>query len=233
MVSLAVMAALYRKVRKTNALLARRNEELSFFSSRDPLTSLFNRRHFQQFVTARPAERRQAADSPLVPALLLVDIDHFKSVNDQYGHACGDAVLVAVAQRLREALRDTDMIVRWGGEEFLALVQVATPARTDEIAARVLAAIGGSPVIVGGHSIAVTASIGYLSMLLAADGATLDWARCLTLADRALYLAKARGRNRTVGVAPGSAAGPASLSVPNDRPNEDALAAIEVMGTPA
>jgi diguanylate cyclase (GGDEF)-like protein len=199
--SVAVMGGLYRKVRKTNSLLARSNEELSFLSSRDPLTSLFNRRHFQQFVKKVPDERRARDDEAPVPALLLIDIDHFKSINDRYGHAIGDTVLVAVAQRLRDALRDTDLIVRWGGEEFLAFVQVAHAAQIDEIAQRVLGAIGSQPVATENHAVKVTVSIGYLPMLPAADGITLDWSRCLKLADRALYLAKARGRNRAVRVA--------------------------------
>ena len=113
--SFGVVATLYRKLRTTNRLLATKNSELSFQSSRDPLTALFNRRHFENFISEGRGEsdRRSGAVERPVQALLLIDLDHFKLINDQFGDAAGDAVLIAIARRLRETLRETDMIVRW------------------------------------------------------------------------------------------------------------------------
>ncbi len=200
--SLTVVAMLYRRVRITNGLLARRNEELGFHSIRDPLTSLYNRRHFQNFISEKPAEtdRRRGAIEKPVQAILLIDLDHFKSINDQFGHAAGDAVLIAVAQRLHYALRETDMIVRWGGEEFLVFVPVAPSGELAEIVQRVLRAISAEPISFQGDDIHVAVSIGYAPMLLPPDDVALGWERVLDLADWALYVAKRRGRNRACGV---------------------------------
>ena len=200
--SLTVVAMLYRRVQITNGLLARRNEELGFHSIRDPLTSLYNRRHFQNFISEKPAEtnrRRGAVEKP-VQAILLIDLDHFKLINDEFGHAAGDAVLIAVAQRLHDALRETDMIVRWGGEEFLVFVPVAPSGELAEIVQRVLRAISAEPISFQGAEFHVTVSIGYAPMLLPPDDVALGWERVLDLADWALYVAKRRGRNRACGV---------------------------------
>jgi diguanylate cyclase (GGDEF)-like protein len=200
--SLTAVAMLYRRVRITNSLLARRNEELGFHSVRDPLTSLYNRRHFQNFINEKPAEtdRRRGAIEKPVQAILLIDLDHFKSINDQFGHAAGDAALIAVAQRLRDALRETDMIVRWGGEEFLVFVPVAPCGELAEIVQRVLRAISAEPINFREAEFRVTVSIGYAPMLLPPDDVALGWERVLELADWALYVAKRRGRNRACGV---------------------------------
>ena len=88
-------------------------------SERDPLTNLANRRHFLSVMQAEQA--RGGAEAGFDGALLLVDIDHFKHVNDSHGHAAGDIVLCEVARRLNEAVRGDDLVVRWGGEEFLVL----------------------------------------------------------------------------------------------------------------
>jgi diguanylate cyclase (GGDEF)-like protein len=200
--SLTVVAILYRRVQITNRLLGRRNEELGFHSIRDPLTSLYNRRHFQNFIGEKPADvdRRRGTVFKPVQAILLIDLDHFKSINDRFGHAAGDAVLIAVAQRLRDALRETDMIVRWGGEEFLVFVPTAPADLLAEIVQRVLCAISAEPISFHGNDIRVTVSVGYAPMLLPPDDAALGWERVLDLADWALYIAKRRGRNRACGV---------------------------------
>jgi diguanylate cyclase (GGDEF)-like protein len=200
--SLTVVALLYRRVRITNRLLGRRNEELGFHSIRDPLTSLYNRRHFQNFIGEKPADtdRRRGAIERPVQAILLIDLDHFKSINDRFGHASGDAVLIAVAQRLRDALRETDMIVRWGGEEFLVFVPAAPSGELAEIVQRVLRAISAAPISFQGTDLRVTVSVGYAPMLLPPDDIELGWERVLDLADWALYAAKRRGRNRACGI---------------------------------
>jgi diguanylate cyclase (GGDEF)-like protein len=201
--SFLIVAFLYRKVQMTNRLLARRNTELGFYSTRDPLTSLYNRRHFQNFIGEAPAigNRRSVAIDHPAQAILLIDLDHFKSINDHHGHAAGDAVLIAVAQRLRDALRETEMIVRWGGEEFLVFIPMVPADRVDEIVLRVLRAVSAEPINCQGTDIHVTASIGYAPMPLSPSDAAAGWEHALDLADRALYEAKKRGRNRAVGVA--------------------------------
>jgi len=132
--------------------------------------------------------------------LLLIDIDLFKQTNDQYGHVAGDAVLVAVARRLRETLRETDMIVRWGGEEFLVFVPATCAEKLDEIVARVMAAIATEPIDYQGNRIRVTASIGYAPMPLPPENITLPLERAIGLADMALYMAKLHGRNCAYGI---------------------------------
>ncbi len=169
MIALSVSVVYYRKLRVNNGLLAQKNRELSVRSSRDPLTALYNRRYFQEFMRDAPSgqERRRRHDAGLpIHALLLIDIDLFKQTNDRYGHAAGDAVLVAVAQRLRETLRETDMIVRWGGEEFLVFVPATSAEKLDEITARIMAAVASEPIVYRGNRIRVTASIGYAPMPL-------------------------------------------------------------------
>ncbi|MBF0806911.1 GGDEF domain-containing protein, partial [Streptococcus sp. 19428wA2_WM07] len=116
-----IVSLLYRKVRHANVQLKVKNQELKRQSSRDPLTALYNRRHFQEFMRSHAGKPLPACgDADIVGALFLLDVDHFKHINDRYGHAAGDLVLTTIAETLHEVLRETDMIVRWGGEEFLA-----------------------------------------------------------------------------------------------------------------
>jgi diguanylate cyclase (GGDEF)-like protein len=200
-VAFVIVTALYRAVRRTNRLLAQKNAELGLQSSHDPLTALYNRRHFQNFIDDVPkkVDRRGAVQEPM-QAILLIDLDHFKLINDRFGHAVGDAVLIAVARRLRDALRETDMIVRWGGEEFLVYLPVAPAGRLDEIVVRIMHGVSATAVNVMGKDLHVTVSIGYSPLLLPPDNIALGWERMLGLADKALYLAKGRGRNRAYGV---------------------------------
>ena len=200
-VSFIVVAVLYRKLRVTNRLLGHKNAELGIQSTRDPLTGLYNRRYFQNFVTAelaRPQRRRQEDDFT-VRALLLIDIDHFKETNDRFGHALGDAVLVEVARRLRDSLRETDMIVRWGGEEFLVLATTNVD-RLDELATRILHGIAAEPILLLDKRIRITASVGYVPIPLPPGDVPLPWDSAIGLTDMALYMAKANGRNRAYGI---------------------------------
>ena len=135
----------------------------------------------------------------MVRVLLLIDIDHFKETNDRFGHALGDAVLVAVAERLKETLRETDMIARWGGEEFLVFATTHAD-RLDEITARILRAVSANPITLGDKVIRTTVSIGYLPMPLPPSEVPLPWDRALGLVDMALYMAKVNGRNRAYGI---------------------------------
>ena len=190
---LAVVAVLVRRMRQTNARLRHSNAELRVATERDPLTGLANRRHFQ-------AVMQQTAALSFEGALLLIDLDHFKRINDRHGHAAGDAVLMEMAQRLRAALREEDLTVRWGGEEFLVVVRQLPAEQVEALAERLLAAIGGRPVGFGSDSVAVTASIGFATFPLPPAREALSWERAIDIVDTALYLAKAHGRNRAYGV---------------------------------
>jgi diguanylate cyclase (GGDEF)-like protein len=211
--SFVVVATLYRKLVATNRLLGEKNRELSIQSSRDPLTALYNRRYFQQYIGEagiRADRRRDEGQS--VEALLLIDLDYFKEINDRHGHAAGDAVLVDVAHRLRDTLRETDMIVRWGGEEFLVYVPATHADKLDEIALRIMHAIAAEPFVRDGTPIRLSASVGYVPMPLPPRADALPWERAIALADMALYLAKVDGRNRGYGIRALANADDATLS---------------------
>ncbi len=199
-----VVGLLYRKVRHANARLEVKNLELKAQSTLDPLTGLYNRRHFQDTMAGlKPDDRHPAGaghGDDIVGALFLLDADHFKHVNDTYGHAAGDAVLKMIAATLRVALRETDMIVRWGGEEFLAFIPALPRHRLAEVAQRILAGIASQTVRHQEHDISVNVSIGFAPFPLAPAGVPLSWERVVNLTDMALYLAKTTGRNRAFGV---------------------------------
>jgi diguanylate cyclase (GGDEF)-like protein len=199
-----IVGLLYRKVRQANAQLQVKNLELKQQSSRDPLTSLYNRRHFQEFMrtVAVPVEQRAAPGTgeDIVGALFLIDVDHFKHVNDTHGHAAGDAVLTMISDNLRDILRETDMIVRWGGEEFLAFLPAVPRGGVDDVAGRLLAGISSNTIEYQGKQISVNVSIGFAPFPLSPGEHALPWERAVNLVDMALYMAKAHGRNRAYGV---------------------------------
>ncbi len=190
----AVVVLLMRRVRHTNLQLADSNALLKVQAEIDPLTGLANRRHFQA------AMRQLAADGKLAGTVFLADIDHFKRVNDCWGHATGDAVLVEVARRLRAVLREPDLIVRWGGEEFLVVVRALAPDAVEALAQRMLDAVGATPVRHEGRVIGATVSIGYATFPIEPTLLGVSWERAINLVDTALYLAKGHGRNRAYGV---------------------------------
>jgi diguanylate cyclase (GGDEF)-like protein len=195
----AIVGLLYRKVRRANAELEDMNRQLKRQGALDPLTQLYNRRHFQE-VMERTGDERRSTGAGTVGALFLLDLDHFKSVNDEHGHAAGDAVLRSVAHKLRLALRETDMIVRWGGEEFLAFLPDVARDGLDDVARRILGGIAAPSAEEGGAAVPVSVSVGFAPFPLAVGGVSLTWEQAVGLADQALYLAKAHGRNRAYGV---------------------------------
>jgi diguanylate cyclase (GGDEF)-like protein len=158
------------------------------------LTGLSNRRHFQAVM------RQLAADGKLSGAVYLIDIDHFKRINDQHGHSAGDAVLVEVARRLRDTLREQDLIVRWGGEEFLVVTQSLASEQVEALARRMLGTLNQFPVVTGAGRVSVSASIGFATFPIGPSGLRVSWERAINLVDTAMYLAKAHGRNRAYGV---------------------------------
>nr|WP_051781362.1 tetratricopeptide repeat-containing diguanylate cyclase [Janthinobacterium agaricidamnosum] len=200
----AVIGLLYRKVRHANVQLHVKNQELKQQSARDPLTGLYNRRHFQEFMRGHKhqPERRGSGVSgeDIVGALFLLDVDHFKHINDRYGHAAGDLVLKTISDCLHVLLRETDMIVRWGGEEFLAFLPAVPRGGVDDIARRVLNGISEQVIDYQEHQIQVNVSLGYAPYPLIPLDQPLPWERAVNLVDMALYLAKSHGRNRAYGV---------------------------------
>lgn len=193
-VSLGLLWQAFRRVRRTNEALAHSNASLKRQSETDPLTGLANRRHFQAAI------KRLSDAEGLSGSVFLVDVDHFKRINDSLGHAAGDAVLVETARRLREAMRDDDLVVRWGGEEFLIVAGTRGSQFAPQLAQRLLDLIGGSPVLYEGRAIPVTVSIGFASLPLSPHGLRLGWERAIDLVDTVMYLAKAHGRNKAYGV---------------------------------
>jgi diguanylate cyclase (GGDEF)-like protein len=135
-----------------------------------------------------------------VSALYLMDVDHFKHINDTYGHGAGDAVLREISDALREILRETDMIVRWGGEEFLAFLPAVPRNMLDDVARRLLNGISALAIDYQGIKLSVNVSIGFAPFPLAPGGKPMSWERAVNLVDMALYLAKGHGRNRAYGV---------------------------------
>jgi two-component system cell cycle response regulator len=177
-------AALERSLRYA-LKLSETLQSLHELATRDELTGLYNRREFQR---RRGLEEEQARQEGGAFALIMLDLDHFKRVNDEHGHAAGDEVLREAARRLGVAVRD-QTVGRIGGDEFAVLLPGATPAQARACAERLRAAIAAAPVPVGGAAISVTASVGVA--VLAENGGDL-----LAAADQALYRAKEAGRNR-------------------------------------
>jgi len=164
------------------------NKELAV---RDGLTGLFNRRAFGELLAqAMAREERQAGRF----ALLLLDIDHFKKLNDTYGHPTGDAALRHTARLLLRHLRRGDLAARFGGEEFVAILPGADPDGALHMAERLRSAIAGGPIVFEAARISFTASFG--AAVWPADGS--DAESLLAAADRALYAAKQAGRNCVV-----------------------------------
>lgn len=168
------------------------NARLEQLAQTDPLTQLLNRRALTERITAE-MERALRYDSTL--ALLMIDLDHFKKVNDTYGHLVGDDVLRDVAQLLGETIRGTDIVARYGGEEFLVLLPETDDEGAERFAERIRAAVEQHPFVAGKTS-------GTLSMTTSVGVAVFPAARIESVedlfarADAALYRAKADGRNR-------------------------------------
>ena len=123
----------------------------------------------------------------------MIDIDHFKTINDRFGHAAGDSVLVEIARRLQATLRSSDIIARIGGEEFLVIAPDTPKTEAGKLAERLRQAVADRPVMVGQTALPVTISIGVADQ--AASGCQ-NTDQLLNAADAALYAAKAAGRNR-------------------------------------
>jgi diguanylate cyclase (GGDEF)-like protein len=179
----------------------RDNEErLTRLATTDTLTGLANRR---QVFSGLEAELRRARRTGRPLALMMLDLDHFKEINDRHGHAVGDAVLVAMARRCESRLRDMDQFGRIGGEEFLVVLPETGPEEARTIAERLRATLADTPVETESGPVVVTMSLGltYLDMKgdcgrAAGNDVSLCADSLLKEADAALYRAKTAGRNR-------------------------------------
>lgn len=204
---------LEKKVRERTSQLKEANEQLKNLSFVDPLTQLHNRRYLYEFVSERSnafiknqvikalgMDKRNHNQKDKIFGVYLLDIDHFKNVNDTYGHKVGDSVLVSIADVLRNLIRADDFLVRWGGEEFLVVLQNISREYLDVFPEKVRETVQKTPFSTGdGEALHKTCSIGYAPMpfdSLRPDLLTLE--QTINLADFALYMAKENGRNRAV-----------------------------------
>ena len=206
LLSIALIGVTLLRMRRAQAHLTANQSLLRAQSERDPLTDLSNRRHFLAVMDQRAREDKTDG---FRGALMMIDIDHFKNVNDWHGHAAGDAVIVEVSRRIRAAVRDTDLVVRWGGEEFLVFAPELPGNDLALMAERILRGIGGQPVDTPEGPLRITASIGFASFPLGGASGSgsspgpalrLHWEQAVNWADMVLYKAKAEGRNRGVGI---------------------------------
>ncbi|MCC5856378.1 MAG: diguanylate cyclase [Idiomarina sp.] len=163
------------------AKLQSSNTELEYISTHDPLIDLFNRHHFY----SEMQRRTEHSDETCV---LVIDLDHFKQVNDEFGHGAGDESLKLFAALLREHVRDSDVVARWGGEEFVVLCPHTSPTAAKGLAERLLEVVRKDCRIQGKP---ITCSIGGAQLI-----ENEDINQCLERADQALYVAKAEGRDR-------------------------------------
>jgi diguanylate cyclase (GGDEF)-like protein len=224
--------------------LSEANTKLRELSLSDPLTGLRNRRFLDQHIESDivMAQRRYddwredpsnepPRDTDIV--FFLIDLDNFKTVNDRYGHHGGDALLLQMRERLQEVFRESDFVVRWGGDEFLTVARGSTRVDAGNLAERIRLAVAGRPFSLGNEQrIDATVSIGFATFpfIETAPGA-LSWFHVITLADHALYMAKLAGRNAWFGLAATPATDPRVLIENLERPAEElvAAAALEVI----
>lgn len=177
--------------------LAARTEELAAAGTRDSLTGVYNRGYFDERFAAEFAAAVRD-DKPL--ALLFIDLDHFKQINDRFGHQAGDEVLRSVCGHLRQAVRSSDLVARYGGEEFVLLLPGATAVAATGLGERLLATLRTSAHSFNDQKVVVTASIGLA--VHAPQSAFASASALLGAADAAVYAAKHGGRDRLVAHSP-------------------------------
>ncbi|UXI69489.1 diguanylate cyclase [Tahibacter amnicola] len=195
------------ELEQRNRLIEQINRELAESVLTDTLTGLRNRRFLKLFLDEHTESRRASHERRRAPArttVFLMDLDHFKQINDRLGHDAGDIALVETAARLRSSVRADDAVLRWGGEEFLIIARYYDLDEPTAAAQRLLEAIGGSPMQLGPHQETVTCSVGYAPFPWVGEKlAQASIEQTLSLADAACYLSKTAGRNRAFGVLPG------------------------------
>jgi diguanylate cyclase (GGDEF)-like protein len=177
-------------VESRTAELRKAYKQLEYQASHDSLTELLNRRAIFE-VLRREISRINRTNNPIT--IILTDIDHFKSINDTYGHSMGDAVLVETAKRLKEGIRPYDSVGRIGGEEFLVVLPECNSEDGMVVAERIRASVARDLFIIPGQTFSITTSVG---LATTSPGQTIEPDSLITAADQALYRAKREGRNR-------------------------------------
>jgi diguanylate cyclase (GGDEF)-like protein len=204
---------LEQAVAERSEALAQANKELEEMSLTDPLTAARNRRFFQATIQSDVSQAVRAYSSPDPTRsrrnrdiiFYLIDADHFKEINDRFGHDAGDQMLIDLTARISSAIRYSDVLVRWGGEEFLVVSRFCERKEAATLAARVLSAVAGEPFKVKGAGLSLhrTVSIGWAAFPWnIASPVDVSYEEVLALADRALYKAKNAGRNQAIGALP-------------------------------
>ncbi|MYN02720.1 diguanylate cyclase [Pseudoduganella sp. DS3] len=214
-------AAAQAQLLEKNLELERAYKALEDVSLTDQLTGLRNRRFFLQHVESDVALSLRAYDDPSASAaandrdlvFYMVDLDHFKDVNDRHGHAAGDSVLVQMKDRLREVFRESDYLVRWGGEEFLVLARATDRSEAHVVAERIRQAVAARDfVLPDGTHLERTCSIGFACYpFLPAQPRLMSWSQVVELADLGLYISKHSGRDAWTAVYATDTAQPAEL----------------------
>jgi len=184
-------------------------DSLRFQATHDLLTGLWNRAAILDILNRELARNRRSGSQL---GVIMVDVDHFKIINDTYGHLAGDVVLREIARRMRVSMRSYDEIGRYGGEEFLVVAPGCTAPDTLKLAERLRNCLGGEAIALSGRTIQVAGSLGVAS---SREGQEADEDWLLRAADAALYLAKQRGRNRVELFCPTDLP---SMSLPQDVP---------------
>jgi diguanylate cyclase (GGDEF)-like protein len=201
MAAMAFLACFAAALAATLAFLLLHKEraeaEALRLATMDALTGAYNRRTFHE-TAERELSRARRAGTPL--SMILLDIDHFRAVNEKYGHAVGDEVLARFADIIRSALRKEDMLVRFGGQEFLVLLPDVPGPGAVVVAGRIRRCVAASEITASGHRFALTASLGVAARL---DEGPESVDGLLARAGNALALAKERGRNRVVALSLG------------------------------
>lgn len=180
-------------LQRENLDLVVKNRLLSEVSSRDSLTGLYNRWFVMEKIDSE-LNRALRHGSPM--SLLMMDVDHFKNINDTWGHSAGDQVLQGIGKLLRESCRVYDVPGRYGGEEFCIVLPETKTGNTTAVAERIRQRLESAELVCGEPGVVVTASIGIAGMDTPGDGQVLNPAGLIERADQALYLAKNNGRNR-------------------------------------
>jgi two-component system, cell cycle response regulator len=175
-------------MQKGKSELLQAQESLRFHAEHDSLTGILNRRAIRD-VLRRELARCRRENNTL--GVIVADVDHFKKINDHYGHGAGDAALVAVVQRISATLRSYDVIGRYGGEEFLIVAPGCDLQLTQKLAERIRTAVSDEPIDLGNESATITISLGATLGTAESDPEFL-----VAMADAAMYQAKRNGRNR-------------------------------------
>jgi diguanylate cyclase (GGDEF)-like protein len=171
----------------------RTQKEAELLARTDPLTGLFNRRHFS-YLAELEFERAIRYKHPL--SIIIFDIDHFKNVNDTFGHQVGDKALVHITQVFQQQARNSDVLARYGGEEFITLLPETTSTEAEYTAERLRQVIQQAGMLINGQTLTLTVSIGVAS--INTPDAIINFEELLKEADEALYQAKNFGRNRVI-----------------------------------